>query len=304
MREYDQLVHVVFSGAQKYCAIRTNAKTGETYEFHQKKGEEERFENRYYIPEDRICMSTVANIVRYMTGQMPIPRFRDIGLKWDNLSKSTAKLSVINLSSISEEFKTRTMGKEECWDKGAKTFLFLDGKLRLSLSGPITQTRIRLFLSDKEGLWEAFTAIANKYDPDGMKRGNMQSVIETLNKEKNSKDIANFTALLRNSKKKPLSNIINCELDDNGNILSANGMKQWKHNPRVARYSYRDVNKVISLAGEIIFPASNDTIQLIYDNFPGAGTILEGGFYYISYFEEYHKDYLLTGTAPYPYNFK
>jgi hypothetical protein len=221
----------------------------------------------------------VANLIRVLFGERPIPSFRKIYndvYNADNYEEKAKKSRVkIETETFAEdkfhdksyfldEVFTARKSIKDSWSTSANDYI-LDGECVSVKGGLWYHDRLRRYLGDS--LYEEYTLLVKEF-------GNVKTIqegIELLNINKNNEKVIEFCQKCINSRKTSLYNVITNEAAES--ISSHYFSKNYPLNFLMICNGIERIKKV---SATIYIPVSEEDLEKV-KNSTGVATFLEGG---------------------------
>jgi len=224
---------------------------------------------RLKVPAGKLGVPQVANLIRVLFGQRPVPSRRRVLFTGDQRFEELArKVRVQMLSPVSERgyypAETLTVRKSvsNAWNTVTLDYL-LDGKYVSIKGGVLYWDRIRRHLGEE--LYQDFLNVVGKFG----KVITVRQAVELLNVHKNTSEVREFCERLRKAKRTSLSNLI---LNDNPASVSF----QQDGNPLCCYMVNSGVEQVQRFDAVLFIPVTEDQLKEVEQG-TGAATFLEGG---------------------------
>jgi hypothetical protein len=249
----------------------------------------------YNIPVNRLIVPHVANLLRVLCGQRPVPSLRKTKLTgdpfYDDLAQKCRTIMNNPIDKFGEYYKEVLKSNKSHYQSWKNTTIdyYLDNRYFPVKGGMIYWARLKRILD--EDLFNQFVNLTNELlnRDDCISSISAQEAIELLNKNKTESIVINFCNSLVQSKQTSLSNIIlNTPTTKNGVTTYASNSitfhTQIKKLNALMVSSYPD--KIQKINATIIVPIDDTTLNLI-QNGPGTATFLDGGLAYLNGLEEW-----------------
>ncbi len=253
-------------------------------------GKRKRFANTEATPYLSVSPNTfsikhVANLLRVLCGQRPVPTLRKTSIISDSFYEDVAKGARVFIENdLLEESVTQIKSVMDSFNKSEASY-FLNGKTVLKKGGLMYWDRIKRFL----GSYLYRDMINTLKDIRAQQGITGPQAIETLNKEKNHPSVINFCQNCEDSSKKSMSDLIK-GIKDQSTIHCGTGSKL---NLLLVG---RGIEKVSKVTATIAIPVPEEIINQLNEG-SGVATFLEGGFAYIEDIEDW-SELLESDTVP------
>jgi hypothetical protein len=239
----------------------------------------------YEVPIGHLGVQQVANLLRVLCGQRPVPSLRKCNYTGDPLYEELAKKSRANIHSIYNdkgyiEEVVYTHKSNQFPQQTAKRNYILDNHNIGVIGGLIYWRRLRRIINDNSLFQEIITTIQNLSKVNNVQESfHAQTAIEFLNKHKTKPIVIELCKNLKKNHHTSLSNII---LNEHIDAIS---IHQGYHGIN-SYLSCGSVEKIQRLDASLYVPVTNEQLKL-FSNGTGAASFLEGGFVAIESIEEW-----------------
>ena len=262
------------------------------------------YEPYIQVPSGSLCVRHVANLLRVLWGERPIPSLREIkpmlaaekNPYFEELArKSRVIISTVVLPSdgkfhktpyYPQETKTVRKATHNSWQTAKRNY-FLDGKFIEIQGGLLYNDRLHRMLGNE--LFMKFHETAKLFGS----YETVQQAIELLNRHKLDERVRAFCVSCSAEGRKSLSNMI---LNDNPKSVSINTAKSGRQvlNVLMAIGSIQSIEKFNAV---IYVPVTEEDLSRI-DAGSGVASFLEGGYARVDHVEDWSELIEVGSTIP------
>ena len=228
----------------------------------------------------------VANLLRVLCGQRPVPTLRKTSIIGDSSYEDMAKKARVHIENdLFEETVTQIKSIKNSWNKSEAVY-FLNGKVTSKRGGLMYWDRIKRFLGIHiyEEMISTLKIIGVLSDITG------PQAIETLNQYKDHPSVKDFCQTCTDFNKKSMSDLINGIKNDSSSVHQGTGSNLNR------LLVVRGVERISKVTATIAIPISEEMINQLNGG-SGVATFLEGGFAYIEDIEDW-SELLESDTVP------
>lgn len=275
-------------GAGVYKDPRKSRTSDKVYDDTGKKGRYEKKTKKaapyISVSSNTFSVKHVANLLRVLCGQRPVPSLRKTNIIGDICYEETAKKARVHIENdLFEETVTQIKSIKDSWNP-SKAFYHLNGADMLITGGLMYWDRIKRFLGIS--LYENMIKTLKEIEaPQGITG---PQAIEILNKNKNHPSVIDFCGLCKDEKRTSMINLIHGK--DSITIHCGTGSKLN------LLLVVRGVERMSKVTATIAVPIPEEMISQLKEG-SGVATFLEGGFAYIEDIEDW-SELLESDTVP------
>ena len=246
------------------------------------------------IPVGRLGIKHVANLLRVLFGQRPIPTLRKVRAGvfnadpfYEELAKrvrvkvnttiATSKRYGVPYQHYPEETATIRKSIGDSWQTATRPY-FLDGKFVQVKGGLLYADRLHRFLGNE--MYHKFNDLLSQYgSPD-----TVQGAIELLNQHKGDQAVVDFCRLCKESSKTSLSNLI---LNDNAASITLHSSPSGLANLNLLM-ACGTIQSIEKFSATLYVPVTDEELARINEG-TGVATYLEGGLAMVEGVEEWSE---------------
>jgi hypothetical protein len=261
----------------KNASVFENSRSSNDRVFHNGNSLSRSKADRLLVPENKIDVRHVSNLIHVLMGERPTPSLRSSGAKKDPeivKSAKNARYKLNRISSRETKFCRKAVG--DSWQKTAYHYSLKDG-IKQVKGGHLYASRLKRYIGSQ--LYEEFLklsdSIAAKNSPK--KHLTTRERIELLSQNGDSKKVNAFAIKCKQSGATSLHNLIMPKANYES-IGLHQSKKDWSKNALLISGAPESVSRY---NGVIYVPADDDNFINRLENGNGTATFLEGGFAYI-----------------------
>lgn len=235
------------------------------------------------ISPNTFSIKHVANLLRVLCGQRPVPTLRKTNIIGDPSYENVARKARVHINNdLFEETVTQIKSIKDSYNKSEAVY-FLNGKIILKKGGLMYWDRIKRFLG--MSLYEEMIGTLKEIGAPSNITG--PQAIEILNKNKDHFSVINFCQNCKG--KKSMVDLID-------GIKDQSSVHQGTGNKLNILLVGRGIEKVSKVTAMIAIPLPEEMINQLNEG-SGVATFLEGGFAYIEDIEDW-SELLESDTVP------